>query len=224
MSALRGWIGEKITTLGMWLFLDRKIYRRFHDVIVPTSNGTTQIDHLLISPFGLFIIETKNFKGWIFGSADQPKWTQSLYGKKYSFQNPLRQNFRHLKCLAEYLDLDPSILHSVVFFIGDCKFKTQMPSNVLRVGLSSHIKSFQQTLLSDAEIQRIMQKIQSLKGDRSLNHQTHMTSLQERHSSASTCPKCGSELVTRTAKKGATAESTFLGCSGFPKCRYTKKT
>lgn len=222
MSALRGWLGEKLTTLGMWLFLDKKIYRRFHDVIVPTSNGTTQIDHLLVSPFGLFVVETKNIKGWIFGSEDQPKWTQSLYGRKYSFQNPLRQNYRHTKCLEDFLDLDPTVLHSVVFFIGECTFKTPMPANVLRSGLRNHIRSYRQTLLSDAEIHRVIQAIQALKNERSLNHRNHIKSLRERYSSTSTCPKCGSELVERTAKKGANAGSTFLGCSRFPKCRYTK--
>ncbi|MCP5515622.1 MAG: NERD domain-containing protein [Verrucomicrobiales bacterium] len=223
MSALRGWLGEKMTTLGMWLFLDKKVYRRFHNVIVPTSNGTTQIDHLLVSPFGLFVIETKNITGWIFGSEDQPQWTQSLYGKKYSFQNPLRQNFRHTKCLADYLDLDPAVLHSVVFFIGECTFKTPMPSNVLRSGLGTHIRSYQQVIFSDAEIHRIMQAIQALKDDRSLNHRAHMKSLRERHASTTTCPKCGSALVERTAKKGANAGSMFLGCSEFPRCRYTKR-
>lgn len=82
MITIKGWLGEKMTILGMWLFLDRKAYRRFHDVIVLTSNGTTQIDYLLISPFGVFIIETKNIRGWIFGSENQAKWTQSLYGPK----------------------------------------------------------------------------------------------------------------------------------------------
>ena len=81
MKALIGWFGEKKTTFHMWLSLDSNVYRRFHDVIIPSKNGTTQIDHLLVSPYGLFIVETKNRKGWIFGSENQPKWTQTLYGK-----------------------------------------------------------------------------------------------------------------------------------------------
>ena len=56
----KGWIGEQKTELSLWFSLDKKLYRRFHDVIIPSSNGTTQIDHILVSPFGLFIVETKN--------------------------------------------------------------------------------------------------------------------------------------------------------------------
>ena len=86
----KGWIGEQRTELNLWFSLDKELYRRFHDVIIPSSNGTTQIDHILVSPFGLFIVETKNKKGWIYGSETQSKWTQVFYKNKYSFQNPLR--------------------------------------------------------------------------------------------------------------------------------------
>ena len=112
--SLRGWFGEKKTTFSMWLSLDKHVYRRFHDVIIPSKKGTTQIDHLLVSPYGLFIVETKNKKGWIFGSGDQPKWTQSVYGRKYSFQNQLRQTFRQKKVLSEYLQIDESTIQTVV--------------------------------------------------------------------------------------------------------------
>ena len=32
------------------------------------------------------------------------------------------------------------------------------------------------------------------------------------------CPRCGSTLVARHGKNG-----DFMGCSGYPKCRFTKK-
>ena len=66
-----GWFGEKKTQVKLWFSLNKELYRRFHDVIIPSSNGTTQVDHILVSPFGLFIVETKNLKGWIYGSETQ---------------------------------------------------------------------------------------------------------------------------------------------------------
>ena len=68
MRMFRGWFGEKKTTFIMWMTLDADVYRRNHNVIIPSINGTTQIDHILVSPYGVFIVETKNMKGWIFGS------------------------------------------------------------------------------------------------------------------------------------------------------------
>jgi predicted RNA-binding Zn-ribbon protein involved in translation (DUF1610 family) len=222
MRILRGWFGEKKTAFNMWLFLDVDIYRRFHDVIIPTKNGTTQIDHLLVSPYGVFIVETKNIKGWIFGSEDQSKWTQSLYRKKYSFQNPIRQTFRQKKVLSEYLNLDESIIHTVIYFVGDCKFKTQMPTNVIRSDLGSYIKQYRNRILSPEEISRVLKMLGKHISESALTTRDHIQSLRERHSSTTVCPKCGSNLIERTAKKGPKAGTIFLGCENYPKCRFTK--
>jgi len=221
-STLKGWFGEKKTTFKMWLSLDAKVYRRFHDVILPAAIGTTQIDHLLVSPYGLFIVETKNIKGWIFGSEDQAKWTKSVYGKKYSFQNPLRQTFRQKKILSEFLGLKESLIHPVIFFVGDCKFKTHLPSNVIKSGLGRYIKRFKTPILSPNEIHQISGKLEQHISESTVTTRDHVRSLRERHNSTTVCPKCGSNLVERMAKKGPRAGSKFLGCESYPKCRFTK--
>ncbi|WP_340106136.1 nuclease-related domain-containing protein [Rhodohalobacter sp. 8-1] len=136
MNILKGWLGEKKTALRMWIFLNNKTYKRFHNIILPSPNGTTQIDHLIVTPFGIFIIETKNKKGWIFGSAHRSTWTQSIYGNNYTFQNPLKQTYRQTKILAGFLDIEESAIHSVVYFAGDCTFKTKLPSNIIKSRLS----------------------------------------------------------------------------------------
>lgn len=222
-SLIKGWFGEKKTTFNMWLSLDDKIYRRYHDVIIPAANGTSQIDHILVSPYGLFIVETKNVKGWIFGSEDQRKWTKSVYGKKYSFQNPLRQTFRQKKILSEFLGLDESIIHTIIFFVGDCKFKTRLPPNVIKSGLGRYIKRFKTPVLSSNEIKQISGKLEQHMSESTVTTRDHVRSLRERHSSTTVCPRCGSNLVKRTVKKGPRAGSKFLGCDSFPKCRFTKK-
>lgn len=220
--SLRGWFGEKKTTFNMWLSIDKEVYRRFHDVIIPAKNGTTQIDHILVSPYGLFIIETKNKKGWIFGSGDQPKWTQSIYGKNYSFQNPLRQTFRQKKVLSEYLELHESTIHTVVFFVSDCKFKTRLPDNVINSRLGKYIKQFKDHVLTPQEINGIVGKLKKHVSESSLTTRDHARSLRKRHSSTTVCPKCGSNLVEKTARKGPNAGSKFLGCENYPRCRFTR--
>jgi len=222
MSALRGWFGEKKTAFNMWLSLDSSNYQRFHDVIIPSRNGTTQIDHLLVSPYGLFIVETKNKKGWIFGSGDQPKWTQTLYGKKYSFQNPIRQTFRQKKVLSEFLGVKESMVQSIIYFVGDCKFKTRLPDNVINSRLGKYIKKFQDRILTPQETHRIVGKLERHVSESSLTTRDHVRSLRERHSSTTVCPKCGSNLVERTARKGSNAGSKFLGCEDYPRCRFTR--
>ena len=93
LPEVRGWLGEQITIFGMWFMLNKETYHRIDNVIVPTADGTTQVDHILVSIYGIFMIETKNMKGWIFGSPDQDTWTQVVFREKHTFQNPLRQNY-----------------------------------------------------------------------------------------------------------------------------------
>jgi len=222
VSLFRGWIGEKKTTLYLWLLLNGKVYRRFHDIIIPAKNGTTQIDHLLVSPYGLFIVETKNRKGWIFGSKDQKKWTQSLYGNSYSFQNPVRQTFRQKKIISEFLGIKESTVHTVIYFVGHCAFKTELPDNVLRSRLSRYIKQFKERILPPEEIDRIFRELETFISESSLTTRDHIRSLQKRHNSTTVCPKCGSKLVERTAKQGTNAGTTFIGCENYPSCRFTR--
>ncbi len=222
-NEFRGWLGEQFVIFGLWLFLDRNVYQRFHDVIVPTANGTTQIDHLVISPFGLFVIETKNMRGWIYGNEDQAQWTQAIGGRKSKFQNPLRQNYRHTKALEEYLGLAADALHSVVFFVGGSRFKTRMPENVMDRGIVSYIKSHKKMIMSIDEMYQIRDKIQRLVDEPLLNHRTHIRSINRRYARATTCPKCGAALVERTAKQGPRTGQKFLGCATYPRCRYQKR-
>ncbi|TVR34081.1 MAG: NERD domain-containing protein [Balneolaceae bacterium] len=218
----RGWIGEKKTTFYLWLSLNSKVYRRFHNVIIPSKNGTTQIDHLLVSPFGLFIVETKNKRGWIFGSGNQRIWTQSLYGNNYSFQNPLRQTFRQKKILSEFLDINESIIHAVIYFVGDCKFKTELPSSVIKSRLGKYIKKFNDRVIPPEESSRIVGALEQHIAESLLTTRDHSRSLRKRHKSTTVCPRCGSNLVERTASKGPNAGNTFLGCENFPGCRFTR--
>lgn len=191
-SNFKGWFGEKMTAVGMFLSLNKSTYKRFHDVIINAPDGTTQIDHVIISPYGIFVLETKNMKGWIFGSEKDSKWTQSLYKKKHTFQNPLRQNYRHTKCLSEFLDLPHEMMHSIVFFIGECKLKSRLPGNVMTSGVASYIKGFKDVILTDQQISDALTKINALKNVRSLNNKTHLKSLEERHSDKQKSPEVGS--------------------------------
>ncbi len=75
----KGQIGELLVRLFAHWQLDKQIYRRLHNVTLNTPDGTTQIDHVFLSPYGIFVLETKNMTGWIFGSEKQAQWTPKLY-------------------------------------------------------------------------------------------------------------------------------------------------
>lgn len=180
---VKGRIGERAVRSVIGKDLDEETYIEFHDLIIPSRSGTTQIDHIYVSVFGIFVIETKNYTGWIFGSEKQSKWTQVVYKQKHYFQNPLRQNYAHIKALSELLQLSEEKFHSMVVFLGDCELKTQMPPNVCRIRqAASYIRRFQTTLLLPQEIEAATAVLSSNEyqaDDEKL--QAHTKRLQERH-------------------------------------------
>jgi restriction system protein len=161
-------------------------------------------------------------EGWIFGSAEQEMWTQQLFRKKFKFQNPLRQNYRHTRCLAEFLNLDHNLLHSVVFFVGNVELKTPMPDNVLTKGLSNYIRRFTTPVLTPAQVVEIEHQLKTPQAGATMSRSEHLESLEARYESVTICPKCGGALIKRLAKRGAMAGNAFYGCANYPKCRYTK--
>lgn len=227
-SVIKGAIGEAAVAVANKVFLDPKVYHPLNNVTLNTSNGTTQIDHVIVSRFGIFVVETKNYQGWIFGSDSQAEWTQSLPGgKKFKFQNPLHQNYRHIKALSEFLGLPENKFHSVVLFMGECDLKTPMPPNVMMNGYASYVKGTADVLLTDDEVTHLVEALRSGRMPTGLirglqTKKAHLESLEDRHSSTTRCPKCGSDLVERTAKSGDKASNRFLACTAFPKCRFTK--
>ena len=156
-------------------FLGGKTYRQLNDITLALGDGsTTQIDHLIISRYGIFVIETKNMSGWIFGSEKNAQWTQCFpNGKKFRFQNPIRQNYRHLCAIIEFLnasmpELDLSLsdieskLFSIVFFGPDAEIKTpdELPDGV-NIGPLRYVKSKQSQFFSDDQVDQMVEVIRN---------------------------------------------------------------
>ena len=133
-----------------------KGYHALHDLLIPLYESTTQIDHLYVSRYGIFVVETKNYAGWIYGDAEQKQWTQVLYQQKRRFYNPLKQNETHIKALAYLLKLPMETFHSIVVFVGEAEFKTALPDNVLQgADISGYVRRFRRSLLSQAQVDEI---------------------------------------------------------------------
>lgn len=155
-AKIKGRIGEGVVNLAAKGRLDSSKYKLLYDVTIPKKGGTTQIDHIVLSRFGIFVIETKNYSGWIYGNAKQRKWTQVCYKKKNSFQNPLHQNNGHIRALMALLGVPKEVFHNVVCFIGDATFKTAVPEGVFLGGrYVSYIQSFNNPVFSDVQVEAI---------------------------------------------------------------------
>jgi hypothetical protein len=221
---LTGWFGELKTVIAKKLFLRSSDYVDINNVTIRTRRGTTQIDHVIISRYGVFVVETKSMSGWIFGRADDPFWTKTNKGKKLRFQNPLHQNASHIRALSSVARIPLEKMHSVVLFRGSCSLRTQMPPNVLTGGYITYVKSKRQVLFTEAEVQRIVAAIKAVMLPKThATYLQHVDHLKQRFESTTTCGRCGNPLVLRTARSGSNAGNQFLGCSRYPSCRYVRK-
>lgn len=216
---IKGAIGEWKTQLSQKFFLDSKIYTTFNNLIINDEYGSTQIDHIIVSKFGIFVVETKEWSGWIYGSENDRQWTHNKYGTKTKFQNPLKQNFRHQVSLAKYLEISKEEVHPIVMVWGSCEFKTRKPPNVILGGLtgcSDYVEGYTTVVYSDDEVSNVREKLKLAKGEMNLlSNWRHVQSLKKQHKNK--CPKCGHQLVERNGKNGL-----FIGCDNFPKCKYTE--
>jgi restriction system protein len=218
-----GWFGELKTVIAKKLFLRSSDYVDINNVTIRTRRGTTQIDHVIISRYGIFVVETKNMSGWIFGSEYDPFWTKTSRGNKLKFQNPLHQNEGHIRALSRLAGIPLENMHSVVVFRGNCSLRTALPANVLAGGYITYVKSKRQVLFTEAEVKRIVATIKAeMLPQTRATHLEHVDHLKQRFESTTTCGRCGSPLVLRTAKSGSNAGSQFLGCSRYPLCRYVR--
>ncbi|MDR9830893.1 NERD domain-containing protein [Vibrio sp. FNV 38] len=207
-------------------------YTLIKNVTLPTDGGTTQIDQIVVSKFGIFVVETKNMKGWIFGSKSQKQWTQKIYRHTSKFQNPLHQNYKHVKTLESLLGIDIKHLHSVVVFIGDSVFKTDMPENVTYArGCLKYIKQFDQPVFSESEYRQMINSIIDIQLQKGFvtdtKHRQHVKEIVAKkeavkHEAVKKCSRCGSEMVIRETKRGENKGQQFWGCSAFPKCRFVE--
>lgn len=151
---IKGHIGEaRVDSILGGSFENEKLFK---DILIKTESGTSQIDHLLILKTGVFVIETKNYTGWIYGSEKAKKWTQTFpNGEKYSFQNPLHQNYGHIQRLKEIEGLENLKYISLVLFSPEATLKRPI-SNVMSFAQApSWIHSHNEIIYTEADVYKI---------------------------------------------------------------------
>lgn len=222
---IRGYIGE-------WRVkkeLDKlpEGYESLHDLMISVDGKMSQIDHIVIATTGIFIIETKNLTGIVYGKIRQKNWVQyqSKHHKR-QFQNPLHQNYGHMKQLASVLEREESDFETLVVFNERVKLKLDNDLQIIRNSqVVKVIQSYKETKLTDGECQELIIQLRKINIQSYKNKQKHIEQIQQNIKNSellikqNICPKCKTELVKRTGQHGE-----FLGCSNFPKCRYTAKS
>ena len=190
------------------------------NIYVPYKGKTSEIDLLMIHEKGIFVFESKNYGGWIFGSADQLNWTQSFRnGMRNQFYNPIRQNQTHIKALANYLGMSEDVFFSYIVFSERCSLR-KVPESTYKTVVVQLPGMFEwlnatfmhyPSIFTCDDIGTISERLQELTNKSEAERNKHVVDVVTK------CPYCGSELVYREGKYGP-----FWGCSAYPRCRYTR--
>lgn len=198
-------------------------YTVLHNVMLRTERGTSQMDHIVVFVYGIFVIEVKNYAGWISGSENSSQWTQTLYKTKNRFMNPIHQNYGHVKAIEALLQ-DPSVpIYPIVAFAGDVTLKISVwKANVVKFGaLNDTIRRLSvEKVMDENRMQEIVTALREGNIDSIKNRSTHVAEIRQKKNAVQSgiCPRCGGQLTERKGKYGR-----FIGCSNYPKCRYTQK-
>lgn len=176
--------GEALVTRELQASFKTPDFHLLNHITLKLKDGTTQIDHVLVSRFGVFVIETKDYNGWIFANPKQATWTQVLYRWKFKFQNPILQNFRHVKSVEAILDFLPTnAIKSAVIFVGDAKFQTDIPSGVYTLsGFVNYLQNSTEEVMTLNRVQFCVGRLETARlaitGKTDLEH---IKNLERRH-------------------------------------------
>lgn len=217
-----------------------KDYYVLDDIVLRTKRGTTQIDHVVVSKFGIFAIETKNYRGEVYGDDNRRQWTQIIVTKvrykrkwyktytyitKKKFYNPVKQSLGHVYGLKNNLSQWPHLkVIPIVVFVGSANL-SNVKSNVIVIyahSLITTILNHRTEYLSESNVQEVI-KLLTEKNVRNLvDNKTHIYNIYatqnelNRKVQSGICPKCGGTLLLRNGRYGS-----FYGCSNYPKCKFT---
>ena len=198
-------------------------YSVINDITIQNKNGSTQIDHVIISVYGVFVIETKNYSGWIMGGERSDQWIKNMYGHKYYFYNPIKQNYGHISALARTLLIPKNNFVSIVAFPYKADIKVHTSEHVIYFQeIIPTILSYTTKRFSISEVDKMTNQLLSLQSDSKEQKKEHAQCVKDKKYLSKfalrqgICPYCGSPLKFRNGKYG-----TFIGCSRYPKCKYT---
>ena len=224
LPVVKGMIGETIIkiVIGRNSTDLKKPKLIINNLVLETAPGkTSQIDHVVINPNGVFVIETKNYSGRIYGNDSQQNWTQVLnYGKvKNHFYSPVKQNLTHKYKIQELLPKDTPIFSIIVFVKGNIEF-IQSKSVYTIGGVIRKLKTPTEKLLSYDEMNSIYDILVNHNKSNIISNAEHVENIKKMKDNIENniCPRCSSALVVRHGKNG-----DFIGCSNYPQCRFTKK-
>lgn len=226
--------GEFLVAKELTTFLDESKYKVLNDILLQIDNDkTAQIDHIVVSTYGIFVIETKNWNGFITGGKDSYFWSKRNSGNNIEImKNPIKQNERHIEALKQIfskynININKELFYSLIVFVQGQKPKIDDLNNCSVIPLNDLVKkihSYNKEILEKSQIEKLIELIQKEnvkdKETRLKHNERAKKVLQDQQDKIKKhiCPLCNGELIYKNGLHGK-----FYGCFNYPKCDFSIK-
>lgn len=221
-SKVKGYVGEKLVAKKLSKLNKRK-YKIINNLLLKTLKGTAQIDHIVISQYGIFVIETKNYKGIITGDEYDDNWNQILFNNKEVLRNPIKQNNGHIKALKDVIPaLRYKKINSIILFTKRSNLKVNTETTVIYYNkVNKVIKRSRKKEFTKEEVDYIYKKLNELNIDCFKQRVVHVKNVKrnikeaEKKLRKNKCPRCGGKLKKKKGKYGK-----FKRCKNYLECTF----
>ena len=204
--------------------LNKNEYVVLNDMMVSNGRQTSQIDHVVVSLYGVFVLETKNYKGVVGGVESSELWTHTVRNREYKFYSPIRQNSGHVKAVKEILEKFRTVpVYSIIVFTSNTELNVDTTTLVVSISdLLSMLSCCRHVVATSG----MMHEMSSILSSRNITdteaRRCHISSVHSRakqaNFNAGSCPECGGRVGLRSGRLGS-----FYGCNNYPTCKYTRK-
>lgn len=151
-------------------------YVLMKSVLLPTKTGSTELDHIVVSKYGIFVIETKNYSGTVKGDENSKNWIHTdRKGKQRDMYSPIKQNAGHIGTLRRAINLNESSFIPIVVFSGTAKLEIKSKSHVVQLNeLRNVVLSYKNQMFTKKEVKAIVKDIKSANMDSMMNRKKHV--------------------------------------------------
>ena len=218
--------GEYLTYKYLQFYEQQGAKFLFNCYLSKDNGETTEVDVMMIHKSGIYVFESKNYSGWIFGNEKSKTWTQTLpqgrKSHKEHFLNPIMQNKLHIKWLINALENENFPIHSIIVFSERCTLKkVEVTSPDIKVIKRENVKAVVNkidnesiTMLSDSDINKIYDTLYPNTQVSSDTKQKHVQNIQE-HLEKQEMSEVIIEMKTISSEEDMANEESSLIC---PKC------
>ncbi len=192
-----GWFGEHWTRQALSK-LPKAKYKIINDLFLNVDGRTCQIDHVVVSPYGIFSVETKQYNGYIKGNKYDNNWVRRSGENKYYYTNPIKQNYGHCKMLAQLLKIDESKIYNIVCIPSKAILNVKHDGELVRYNtIFDKISSYNDEIIDDPD--DIYKTLLNSNIKASSLRKNHIANIRNKVGvkDINKCPKCGGLLIER---------------------------